>query len=69
MEILKNFSLKNYNTFGIEAKAKAFVAVHSIEELRQILKENSSKKKFILGGGSNMLLTKDIEALVNHQRR
>jgi UDP-N-acetylmuramate dehydrogenase len=66
MEILKNFSLKNYNTFGIEAKAKAFVAVHSIEELRQILKENSSKKKFILGGGSNMLLTKDIEALVIH---
>jgi UDP-N-acetylmuramate dehydrogenase len=66
MEILKNFSLKNYNTFGIEAKAKAFVAVHSIEELRQILEENSSKKKFILGGGSNMLLTKDIEALVIH---
>jgi UDP-N-acetylmuramate dehydrogenase len=66
MEILKNFSLKNYNTFGIEAKAKAFVAVHSIEELRQILEENSSKKKFILGGGSNMLLTKNIEALVIH---
>jgi UDP-N-acetylmuramate dehydrogenase len=66
MEILENFSLKNHNTFGIEAKAKAFVAVHSIDELSQILEENTAKKKFILGGGSNMLLTQDIDALVIH---
>ena len=66
MEIQNNFSLKKYNTFGIEAKAKQFVAVHSVEELNTILKENKSQKKFILGGGSNMLLTKDVEALVIH---
>ena len=66
MEILENFSLKKYNTFGIEAKAAAFVAVHSVEELRQILQENPTREKFILGGGSNMLLTKDIDALVIH---
>jgi len=66
MEIQSNFSLKNYNTFGIEAKAKQFVAVHSVEELKTILKENKNEKKFILGGGSNMLLTKDIDALVIH---
>lgn len=66
MEILQNFSLKKYNTFGIEARAREFVAVHSIDELRQILAENHSKKKFILGGGSNMLLTQDIDALVIH---
>lgn len=66
MEIQNNFSLKKYNTFGIEAKAKQFVAVHSIAELKTILKENKSQKKFILGGGSNMLLTKDIDALVVH---
>ncbi|MEZ7503768.1 UDP-N-acetylmuramate dehydrogenase [Flavobacterium sp. Arc2] len=66
MEIQTNFSLKNYNTFGIEAKAKQFVAVHSIAELTTVLKQNKSEKKFILGGGSNMLLTKDIEALVIH---
>ncbi|WP_447637884.1 UDP-N-acetylmuramate dehydrogenase [Flavobacterium microcysteis] len=66
MEIIDNFSLKNYNTFGIEAKAKQFVAVHSVEELQTILKENSAQKKFILGGGSNMLLTKDIDALTIH---
>ena len=66
MEIQNHFSLRNYNTFGIEAKAKEFVAVHSIEELETILAENKLKKKFILGGGSNMLLTKDIDALVIH---
>jgi UDP-N-acetylmuramate dehydrogenase len=50
MEILKNFSLKNYNTFGIEAKAKQFVDVHSVEELKTILEQNPTEKKFILGG-------------------
>ena len=66
MEIESNFSLKKYNTFGIEAKAKQFVAVHSVQDLKTILQENQSQKKFILGGGSNMLLTKDIDALVIH---
>jgi len=66
MEIQSNFSLKNYNTFGIEAKAKQFVAVHNETELKTILEQNKSQKKFILGGGSNMLLTKDIDALVIH---
>jgi UDP-N-acetylmuramate dehydrogenase len=66
MEIKSDFSLKNYNTFGIEAKAKQFVTAKSLEELKLILIENKYKTKFILGGGSNMLLTKDIEALVIH---
>nr|WP_315157678.1 UDP-N-acetylmuramate dehydrogenase [uncultured Flavobacterium sp.] len=66
MEILNDFSLKNYNTFGIEAKAEQFVAVHSVSELKSILEQNNNQKKFILGGGSNMLLTKNIEALVIH---
>lgn len=66
MQIQHNFSLKKYNTFGIEAKAREFVAVHSVDELKEVLVENTSKKKFILGGGSNMLLTQDIDALVIH---
>ena len=66
MTIHINFSLKKYNTFGIEAKAKKFVAVHSVEDLKIILQENKSEPKFILGGGSNMLLTQDIQALVIH---
>jgi UDP-N-acetylmuramate dehydrogenase len=66
MEIQHNFSLKKYNTFGIEAKAKQFVAVQSQEDLKSILAANQSQQKFILGGGSNMLLTKDVDALVIH---
>ena len=66
MKISTDFSLKNYNTFGIEAKAKAFVAVENQTELAQILKEHQSEKLFVLGGGSNMLLTQDIDALVIH---
>ena len=66
MEIQNHFSLKNFNTFGIEANAEQFVAVQSIEELKSVLAENKTKNKFILGGGSNMLLTKDIDALVIH---
>lgn len=64
--ILHNFSLKQYNTFGIDASASQFVAVHNLDELREILQKNTYQKKFILGGGSNMLLTKNIDALVIH---
>ncbi|MFT7395804.1 MAG: UDP-N-acetylmuramate dehydrogenase [Flavobacterium sp.] len=66
MKIQTNFSLKKYNTFGIEAKAKQFIAVRSTAELTSVLEQNKSANKFILGGGSNMLLTKDIDALVIH---
>ena len=64
MEIIPNQSLKAYNTFGIEARAKAFIAIQNETELAEVLKDNSGKKLFILGGGSNMLLTQDIDALV-----
>ena len=66
MQIQSNFSLKSFNTFGIEAKAKNFVAVHSSDELKTVLAEHAAEPKFILGGGSNMLLTQDIDALVIH---
>lgn len=66
MLITKNVSLKSYNTFGIDAKAESFCDIASIASLKEILKEKHSNTLFILGGGSNMLLTKDIEALVLH---
>ncbi|MBK0370823.1 UDP-N-acetylmuramate dehydrogenase [Flavobacterium agrisoli] len=66
MHITTHFPLKKYNTFGIEAFASEFIAVHSVEELKTVLIENKDKKKFVLGGGSNMLLTKNIDALVIH---
>ncbi len=64
--ILENISLKPYNTFGIDVKAKHFISVKSVEELKSVLKLADYPIKFILGGGSNMLLTKDVEALVIH---
>lgn len=64
MKVQTNFSLKNYNTFGIEAKAKLFIEAQSEKDILEILEKYKNEKKFILGGGSNMLLTQDIDALV-----
>jgi UDP-N-acetylmuramate dehydrogenase len=66
VEILSNISLKQYNTFGIDVKAKHFVSVKSVEELKSVLNLEAFPEKFILGGGSNMLLTKDVDVLVIH---
>ena len=59
-----NYSLKTLNTFGIDAKASAFAEIKSISDLDTIIKHNNQYKLFVLGGGSNMLLTKDLDALV-----
>jgi UDP-N-acetylmuramate dehydrogenase len=66
MEIAENFSLKNFNTFGIDAKAKAFVEINSEDEILELLSARELKgyRKFVLGGGSNVLLTKDYDGLV-----
>ena len=64
MNIQQNISLKEYNTFGISVNAKRFISVDSVYELQQLLK--IEKDIFLLSGGSNMLLTKDIEELVIH---
>ena len=61
----KNISLKPFNTFGIDVIAKEFVAVASIKELVKVLDTNPTDI-LVLGGGSNMLLTKAVEALVLH---
>ena len=66
MTILNNISLKPFNTFGIEVFAKHFVNITSNNELLKILQSNQYPDKFILGGGSNMLLTRNIDALVMH---
>lgn len=66
MNILSNISLKPFNTFGIDAYARYFANINSKTELLEALALKEYSNKFILGGGSNMLLTKDIEALVIH---
>ncbi len=64
MTIQENISLKQYNTFGIDAKARYFCEITSLDELREALELEGYPEKFILSGGSNMLITKDISALV-----
>jgi UDP-N-acetylmuramate dehydrogenase len=62
----KNKSLKSLNTFGFEAKARYFAAPDSIDEIERLLSD--AKKHdipmFILGGGSNIVFTKDFDGLV-----
>lgn len=66
MNIEENISLREYNTFGIEAKARFFVEITGLAQLQKVLELKAYPNKFIISGGSNMLLTKDIDALVMH---
>lgn len=61
----ENISLKPFNTFGVEAKAKYFFEAHTMDDLLWIIHQPEFKlKKLIIGGGSNMLLTSDFDGLV-----
>ena len=62
--IQENISLLKYNTFGIDTTAKSFTNFSSTEDLKRIILSNKSKPKLILGGGSNILFTKDFDGLV-----
>ncbi|WP_316771335.1 UDP-N-acetylmuramate dehydrogenase [Pedobacter frigiditerrae] len=67
MPILQeNISLKNYNTFGIDVNAKYFAEIKSIADLKEVFSHSIAKEKqlLILGGGSNMLFTKDFDGFV-----
>lgn len=60
-----NISLKPYNTFGIDVNANRFSTFSSIDELKSVLTERKENEPLlILGGGSNVLLTKPFEGLV-----
>lgn len=63
MNIQENFPLKTFNTFGVEAKAKYFAKVYSLDELKETL-QFSYSPILVLGGGSNVLFTKDFDGLV-----
>lgn len=62
----QNVSLKPYNTFGIDAKASLFADIHSANDLVALFtnSEIDGKKLLVLGGGSNMLFTKDFNGVV-----
>jgi UDP-N-acetylmuramate dehydrogenase len=66
MKILNDHSLQDLNTFKINVKAKYFAEIVSIQELLELLADNNfrNEKKFVLGGGSNILFTKNFNGLV-----
>lgn len=66
VQIEKNKSLKAYNTFDLDATAPYFAAVNTLEELQEVLALDrfNDMPVLILGGGSNLLFTRDPEGLV-----
>lgn len=59
MNVQQDISIKSFNTFGIDVKATEFIEIFSVEELKEVLK--TRPLVLPLGGGSNVLLTKDVE--------
>ncbi len=68
MNIHKNFSLKPFNTFRIDVKAKYFFDFEQIDDLLKIIKANQddfiTSNKLVLGGGSNVLFTQNFDGFV-----
>ena len=64
MKIYNNFSLTNHNSFGIEAIAEKFASISTVQELKKIIISNQNEEKIFIGGGSNILITRNIKGLV-----
>jgi len=66
LQIQENISLKPYNSFGIDVKAKFFAEIFSENELRSLFQDERVKtqKRLVIGGGSNVLFTQDYDGLV-----
>jgi len=66
LQLQENISLKNFNTFGVEANARYFVEINRKEELAELFLDPQWKqtKTLVLGGGSNLLLLNDFDGLV-----
>lgn len=66
MDIEQDISLKPFNTFAIDVKARYFTRINCLTDLQRILSERPwfTTPKMVLGGGSNVLFTQDYEGLV-----
>jgi UDP-N-acetylmuramate dehydrogenase len=63
--IQHNVSLKSFNTFGIDVRAKSFIEIITENDLIELLADDITQAPFlILGGGSNVLFTKDFDGLI-----
>ncbi|HEY4503081.1 MAG TPA: UDP-N-acetylmuramate dehydrogenase [Candidatus Paceibacterota bacterium] len=66
MKIFENYDLTKLNTFGISARARFFVEINTEDDIKELFTtlEFKENEKLFLGGGSNILLTKDFEGIV-----
>lgn len=66
LQIQENISLKPYNSFGIDVKARFFAEIFSDAELKVLFQQElvKTQKLFVIGGGSNVLFTQDYKGLV-----
>lgn len=66
LQLREHVSLKAFNTFAVEVKARWFAEAHDDAEVREALAlaEQLQVPLLVIGGGSNLLLTQDVEALV-----
>jgi UDP-N-acetylmuramate dehydrogenase len=66
MDLQENISLRPYNTFGIDVRARYFASFENVLELGEVLnsKLKTQNSELILGGGSNILLVKDFDGVV-----
>ena len=66
MTIQHNTSLQLFHTFGMDVRARYLASFQSVEMLQEILQTNEARdtELKVLGGGSNILFTKDVDALV-----
>ena len=66
MKDFRNYSLKEHNTFGIDAKCRRFIEFEDDDEAVEVAKilRESATPYIIIGGGSNLLLTKDFDGIV-----
>lgn len=66
MTLQENISLRAYNTFGIDVRAKYFVEIKSVQDFLELRIHEvfQTHSRLILGGGSNVLFTKDFDGLV-----
>ncbi|WP_455591858.1 UDP-N-acetylmuramate dehydrogenase [Bacteroides sp.] len=65
--IKQNYPLLAHNTFGIEATAACFIEYKSVAELRKLIAAGQIKSPFLhIGGGSNLLFTKDYDGVILH---
>ena len=64
LEILHHHSLQSLNTFGFSSYAETCVYIHSLNELQECIQQFTGKDKWVLGGGSNVVITQNIKPLL-----